>query len=856
MSVDESPNKRAMQALSLWAETLEARGERPPVRERLLAIADAALPWAPTSPGEQQWAAVVNHLLRQVELGVTPEAAVALLPDEFRPVTAGVDAPSTGAGPAAAPPTEPDGQVEPEIDLAAATLDALIAWRAERIDAGVEGVETIRDITFKSLLKYRRTEPEEIRKGLAGPASALADEIAAVMARVAGRSLPGAAAAGPREPVAPTAAPHAAEAAPPRGRHRGPTASIPIDTAAPATGAGSGDSPAPPSTPVEPEPPADSPSAFVAPATTLGTHRSSAAAPASPQLLYSHDDFCAYEFGDDELEARPVRVEQRAGEIRLTWPTMPVEPGELVVYRLVSADDSVPYKPEVGDLLFAASSTEYTDSRFLTSAVRTYQVWAHRGVDGGSARDNQPVKWAQGEAVSPVDDFELYEEDGRVIGQWMARNGTESVRVTRRPLDGSSGGPQEVSAGNRNLSGFVDADAPRGRRFLYRAESLVRVGDSQRLSPAVQKEILISVSLTPVNDLVATPHEKAFDISWTTPDAGQTVRVYRFPMPPPAGLDTEDREESALIPAGFAEANRVKDPVQAHGPDQSLVAGVRWPADWERVYLAPVTSFNGRVRVGPTTVLTRPLSAVEQPKLVERFHTQLITFGWPDGASNVQVHVSHENATVEQACSGNPFVDVAAGQYRRDGAVVLPRSLPPQGCKVFVVPSTFSRGEQLRGEAAVLTYPGLRRARYELIPLGTAPATPDGPPPPPSGLFRLALQSELDVPNPPPLVAVINDQRLPLHENDGARVSFVIGDQARPFGQLERFPKNQHPQPTPLLVDVRGQLGFLRIFPLAGQGAGDTGPRLALIDPPIGRLYYNPAPPQQRWQTPGADQHG
>ena len=124
---------------------------------------------------------------------------------------------------------------------------------------------------------------------------------------------------------------------------------------------------------------------------------------------------------------------------------------------------------------------------FLTTAVRHYQVWAHAGTDEAQARAAQPVKWAAGEEISPVEDVRLTEDEGRVVGEWSVFTGTRAVRVFRIPLD--EGGPittdprYQISITDLNLTGFVDADVPRGRRYLYRAQAEVPVGNQLRLAP-------------------------------------------------------------------------------------------------------------------------------------------------------------------------------------------------------------------------------------------------------------------------------------------------------------------------------------------------------------------------------------
>ena len=129
----------------------------------------------------------------------------------------------------------------------------------------------------------------------------------------------------------------------------------------------------------------------------------------------------------------------------------------------LSGDGEQPYKPEVGEQVAVTVGTSTEDTRFLTTAVRHYQVWAHVGADEVQARASQPVKWAVGEEISPVEDMRLTEDEGRVVGEWSVFSGTRAVRVFRIPLD--EGGPittdprYQISITDHNLTGFVDADA-------------------------------------------------------------------------------------------------------------------------------------------------------------------------------------------------------------------------------------------------------------------------------------------------------------------------------------------------------------------------------------------------------------
>ncbi|GEE00701.1 putative ESX-1 scaffolding and assembly protein SaeA [Gordonia spumicola] len=755
--------------------------------------------WTPDGRFEVVWFAEMTRLIEQVERGVLPEAAVALTPTGTRRALTEA-APDPTPSPEPTPIVDPDPDPEP-VDPEAwrpLAVEALIAWRTEQMSLGVAGAESIRDITLRNLVKFNRTSESEIASALIGPASELAGAIAAVIAEFA--------------PVS--------ETTPAPEPVRVPRHAAPAD---------------------QPVPVAPRPTAVEAPAPAapvLTTAPVPPPAPAGPTL--THADFAEYAFGLDSHRDNPIRIEQTATSTDLSWePFTPDVPGQTVIYRLVSGDDVDPYKPEAGDLLAADGTTSFVDTRFLTSAVRYYQVWAHVGRDETEARRAQPIRLASGEAISPVDDFELFEEEGRIIGRWSARPGTRCVRVTRRSLDDGHHGETPIADGDSNLTGFVDDTAVRGRRFLYRVCAEVEVKENGRLSPFVQRDVLVSVKLTPVHDLRAeSTAPDRFDVVWTAPSTGQRVDVFLTRAAPQAGLDLEDLDASALEYAGLTGANQVKDPIRAAADGRAQIVGMRWPSDWDRAYLTPVTSFNGRVRVGRTEVFTRPIPAVVEPRIVERLDTQLVVFGWPQGASSVQVHVGVEPMTPDEICQGTPIDEASQTEYHRDGSIILRRPLQAEGCVVCVVPIAYSDGRQLRGEITTLTYRGLRRMSYSLTQFGQQPDPGVPQPPQVRRVVNLSLAAPTVIDGPPPLVAVFNPERLPLDAKDGQHLQFTAPNRQQiPHATFGQIRSSTHPIPTGYTLDLTNLVGHVRVFVYS---RADEPARYALQDPPIDQLQLLP----------------
>lgn len=823
---------RRLAALQHWAS--HATGARFPVPEAAELAAISANPnnWAAlgASPLARAWAQTIDFILHQVKFGVEPASVVAFLPTELQRPTGDVPrpapppnvapaaadpppqaAPLPPSPPAAPPPAAPRTESTPPVpdDAAAQHLHrypdvvaALVRWRTEQISAGVPGADAIKDVTLRNLVKFNHTDAEVIRRKLPPTAADLAEDIAEVIARFADPTR-----AAPQRPPEPTP-----------GRHRvapdSPTGPLAAQPAAPAA-------------------------RKIVP--SVGAP--GAAGAGGVVLDLAHGDFCEYEYGESEVTVGAIEIRATAEGLRLAFEQFAAPPGTVVLYRVVSGDDTVPYKPEAGELLTVTTAAGTEDNRFLTSAVRNYQVWCHVGVDEHDARRSQPFLWARGEEVSQVEDFSIHEDQGRVIGQWSVYPGTRAVRVYRIPLDGPTPANHDprhqICADQPNLTGFVDSGATRGARFLYKAMAEVNVNDLVRLSRPRQQDILVTVTLQGVADLAVTvtdDESSEFDLRWTTPPAGQ-VRIYRLGTPPPAGLTDSEFQEAALGPQGFTEQTRINYPVTAGAtPTVSQIAGVPWPAAWQRAYLTPVTVLNGQARIGRTRVQTRPLPPVFGAKIVERFHTEIATFGWPDGAANVLAFVGSRTTAPQEICSGDPVAEISKSHHRRDGGLTFRTRLDTNGCTVCLVPVAYSGGEQITGAITALDYPGLTRIRYAFTQQHT---------PPPRFVIDIWLRGDTDIEAPPPFVLVNNPHRFPLEPQDGRPVYLTPpgGGQAVPQCYVDRISVDGGP--TGWTAELTEEHGYVRLFALTA-GTPVTSRPYALLDPELQwlRIPPPPGPPQ------------
>lgn len=794
--------------LGLWATQTTADGLTPPANDRLIEIADGSGEALGRNALEQTWAPTIEHLFRQVRLGVVSVIAVRMLPESLRTPSGVVDetAPRATASRAVDTTEEapvidrgerPTGTTSPGRVRSRADVleEALIAWRAEQIAAGIPGAEAIRDTTLAGLVKANKTSEEEIRKVLPTSAKPLAGGIAAVLT---GR------------PVTPDPAPSAPVQSP------DPAPSTPAPSPQP--------SPRPEPAPPRPAAPAQAPSTPVA-----------TPVPAGAEQEWTHGDFAAFDWslwdGPPEHVAR-MEVRDRADDgARLVWERHHPEAGAHVVYRLISSDAiEIPSKPEDGELLYAGTDLQFHDERFLTSAVRHYQVWVHIGHDEVTARATQPVLFSRGVTVSPVDDMTVTEDEGRVLGRWDSYPGTRRVNVFRVPLGGAAGrldDPQfQICREGDNLSGFVDTAMERGKRYLYRALAEVEVSSegATQLSRPIQRELLVSVNLEPVTDLVVDPAQDSlqFDAHWPAPEGGQDIWLFKFPQPPVAGLGKEDLDLAALAPQGFTNAARVNYPTDTRGDGRKQMSAVPWPRDWDRIYLTPVTVAGARARVGATVPVNRALPAVTAPRIIERYDTVAITFGWPRGAAEVRAYIELPGTAKEKVTEGAPALQVSAEQYRRDGMVTFLRTMPARGCQIFLVPAAYSAGRTLLGEMATVDYLGLMKMAYSFEQVKTE--NPD------QLLVELHVHPQVAIDNPPPLV-LMNAPSLPLSLQDGRNIEFRGPAGRFAHCQLPRLQPG--PQATGWLVDLTHVTGMIRLFPSMKAPAG---PRLALRDPAIWRL--------------------
>jgi hypothetical protein len=704
----------------------------------------------------------------------------------------------------------PDAQTSEDGDDA--RLAALMAWRQELIDSGKVSRTSLKEAHLRQVLRWRETDAEtdveQLRAMLPPSVREHADELARLL----------------------TAPPEQAPGGPPRpehGRHRVPA------------------------------PPPD-PAAL---ADAEDDHeRTSMVRPGAPppapvraaETPLTAADFAEFSYGGQQGESLSIAPRRerdpagRPGALQLSWP--PYLPGAdtteaVVLYRLVSSDDGAIYSPDRADLVVATTTATARDERPPRGALRHYQVWVNVGATRSAALAAQPVRHADTVLVSPVQDFQIREDNGQVIGQWSVPDAVRTVYVSRVPAAERDrvGLQHRILTDRDNLTGFVDAGADRGERYRYVVRAAAAVDGVLRLSESTEADVDVTAVLAPVTDLSITtqPDGVMADLTWTKPPAGRVV-IYRTQHGPNAGADATELPEAALEQIGLAPTARLTQPdatrTDPDGVTRTMLAGVSWPQEWSRAYLTPVTLLAGRALLGKTLSSVRT-GLIRDVDLAEYCNKQVVTFDWPSGAAAVEMHVAPRGYDPRNGLTGKSK-EISRENYDRYGGLQLSqRELPIAGCSLHLAPVAFSGGRKVVGAVRSVEYPGLLRVQYA-IRLGH---DPEGWP----AYAHIALRAEVDVPGSPAFVLVHNRDRIPLSANDGDAVDAAplnadgqLGDQ--PSKEMRWSQLTTHGAGEIWAANLRERRGWIRLF------VSTTSPErlrtIALLDPPVDTLHLAQVP--------------
>ena len=547
------------------------------------------------------------------------------------------------------------------------------------------------------------------------------------------------------------------------------------------------------------------------------------------EIQYRAGDFAVFAFGEQRGEVHTIglrrrqRGEDRPGAVELTWPPYPPpEAGAdtVVIYRVVSEEDNPPYSPD------------------RAAAVRHYQVWVNTGHTPDQALAIQPVKHAEAVLVNPVRDFSIREDNGQVIGRWNVLSAVSGVFIYRMPVEeaGREGLQHRILTGSDNRGGFVDTEALRGQRYIYRVRCAVTVDGVMRLSEATEATIAVSAVLSPVSDLslgAHSPDGSVFELTWTPPPAGRVV-IYRGQTAPSAGGDTAELHEAALDQIGLGPELLLTQPVsQRHdeqGRSRAVMSGVSWPGSWSRAYFTPVTLLAGRALLGKTLSSVRT-GIIGDVDLAEQCNKQTLTFDWPSGAAAVVVHLAPKDHDPRNGLTGKSF-EISLDEYEKYGGMHFSKGeLPATGCSLHLAPVAFSAGRRVVGAICSVEYFGLLRLQYA-VRIGR---DPDGSP----THATIALRSQYDLPGSPAFVLINNPQRIPLSMHDGQAVDAApVNEHGHATGEMSKELRwsalTTHVTGEMWAANLRGLQGWIRLFVNTPSPARLR--TIALLDPPVENL--------------------
>jgi hypothetical protein len=779
---------KRIQVLLDWRDRTEAAGHPVPSVPDMMRIGAAGelRPDGVLLDAVEPWAETIAFLLKQLKFGVSDP--VAQLPDDL--IT---PAPPNGSAPDSFSPVQ-----DP-------VLAALLRWwKKER--AADPRLKVLKEHHLRNIAMTGSATEAEIRRHLPASLTVFARDIAGVVAGVA--------------PAAEPSRPAEAAPAPDGPTKPGPTKPGPTKPGPPKPGPTPSTVKAGPAAPPRPSP-------------------VRAVADAAPAELSELAVLDLADYAYTPAEHPPVEIRRRFGPdgIVMTWP--PPDPSDAVVlYRVVSADGTyAPSDPQTADVLVVTSAPRCVDARPFRAPVRHVQVWQHSGPTREAAAAAEPALHAEVMLISQVTDAYVGEDGRSIVGQWKVPPGVRSVEVLRVPVeqarrDGHSSSDFRLTPMRPFVNGFVDDGAERGHDYVYELSIEVELEGSRLRSDPVKVEVSVSAVLAPLRDLrrVDRPDDPSvFDLHWTAEGGGE-VRIYRTPVAPEAGVEQQPVPESALARAKLDERYLVRRPIEPGPGGEWAMLGVSWPDGWTSAYLTPVTVLNGTAAVGPSLLVLR-LQPIRHARIVERTHSQVLTFAWPDGADTVLAFVGGPGQDAVGAQRGEP-VEITRDQYTRYGGMYFQRPLAPKGCSVHLVPVAYNEGRRQHGAAVSLAYPGLTRLRYQVRIERDRAQMPSA--------LTLRILSEFDHPGFVYFVLVLNGDRLPLHEKDGIPLPVKpFGDPGATGGTPQFRPSSlpRDPGQAVWTAQLDGRVGYVRLFVCV---APDRPSLVALLDPDVRQLMAFP----------------
>lgn len=532
----------------------------------------------------------------------------------------------------------------------------------------------------------------------------------------------------------------------------------------------------------------------------------------SPGLRFSLPE---YDFSRDDIEPMP-RVEVSSVDAGTALQYSWADPGDGELFRVVTSDHEPPFSPDESRDSQMTWSAVARDERAMDTSVRFVTVWGYEVLDRDAGTLGQARKVAEGVYVQPVQDWTI-EHDRRsqmVFSSWhrpsLPTHVTGRVRVAKLPLGepinkylrGQSWLRSNLEMRN-NGQGFQDGALQPGQQHTYVAGLEVEIEGRTLISAAKHLRITPEAEPDRIEDLevesITRDRQEQLRLTWTQL-RGTRVRFSRSRTParPEAvsrgRIVSEQLPEAGLPPESFI--RNIPSPtgeVSADGRERWVLEGLDWPrgAEWDTLHLTPVTEIDGKeVLIGAPAQLRRA-GRIEEVRLVQRMNWQLVTFTWPGDALAVELRIGFPDSEPDLSTPAHAVVEKTA--YERSGGFRLDRGLPPQGCRLFLNAVTHFQGQRISSEATIAAVEALWGYQYG-VEWGVGGTRGS------AGFFQRAAAmlrkniAELSVDavlgsvpehEAPSFVLLHRPDRLPLHSQDGTRVSLFA---EKPGGQVAPQP--------------------------------------------------------------------
>lgn len=575
---------------------------------------------------------------------------------------------------------------------------------------------------------------------------------------------------------------------------------------------------------------------------TISTSASGQGAPAPPSQPV-HDAppaqavrFAPYTGGiPGEAVENALSELQPNGTIRYAWPALDDTSGS-TLYRVVTSDTARPLSPEDGRVLGPTSDRSMVDPRAHVGVNRFVQVWVNQGADASTAASAQPMLWAETTVGAPVRNFAASWDHGAVVARWETVAGVERVRVYRIPselnedvlaheLDLYAVQPEAI-----HLHGLVDTEVERGKEYVYR----IVTESNGTWSPPVEIPITPPPEARGVGDLKATILQQpttdtagAVSLEWTQPPSGKVV-IYRSESSPPPGLVGKVVSQATLAGTGLT----TLVPNSPEPTDQVgffRMSNVRWPEGWTSAYFLPVTVMGDEVLPGQHVRVTG-VPVPRRPELAHRGEVQVVSFGWPEGAGTVRVHLAPRNSEPAAVVQGRPRLEVDRERYIKDGGIRLahPSAQPADVIlTAWVTGETSSAPVVVPLESRLTIHYSLEAQKWLRVgPIKHA---------------RVVVWSDQKVRSgAPQFVVVHNPERLPLHAEDGEALAVVPDETPDATPQRAFSPPSLSGGPQGAAYRAlapKQAKGYVRVF-VAPQISEQVRRRIILLDPPVSSLIW------------------